>query len=146
MDLKVGDIVHVRAEVIELGPSDYVQVRLNNYLGIFVTTVTKSEIVHVEPRKLKVGDYIDLTTPMGRGFMAMMSALAEDERQRIIKRTHEGRKIARAKGVKMGRRPILTPHQIKEARHRIAEGETTRDLAKSYHVSVSTISRFSSHV
>jgi DNA invertase Pin-like site-specific DNA recombinase len=85
--------------------------------------------------------YIDLTTPMGRGFMAMMSALAEDERQRIIKRTHEGRKIARANGVKMGRRPKLTPHQVKEARQRMAEGEKTRELAKSYHVSISTISR-----
>src|SRR6516162_4307090 len=38
--------------------------------------------------------YIDLATPMGRGFMAMMSAMAEDERLRIIKRTHEGRQIA----------------------------------------------------
>jgi DNA invertase Pin-like site-specific DNA recombinase len=28
--------------------------------------------------------YIDLETPMGRGFMAMMSAMAEDERLRII--------------------------------------------------------------
>ena len=45
--------------------------------------------------------YIDLATPMGRGFMAMMSAMAEDERLRIIKRTHEGRQIARAKGVSM---------------------------------------------
>src|SRR5215813_11217730 len=45
--------------------------------------------------------YIDLATPMGRGFMAMMSAMAEDERLRIIKRTHEGRQIARAKGVRM---------------------------------------------
>ena len=85
--------------------------------------------------------YIDLTTPMGRGFMAMMSALAEDERQRIIKRTHEGRQIARAKGVKMGRKPILTAHQMKEARQRLAKGEKTRDLAKSYGVSISTISR-----
>ena len=87
--------------------------------------------------------YIDLETPMGRGFMAMMSAMAEDERLRIIKRTHEGRKIAQAKGVRMGRKPILTPHQKKEARRRIAKGETTRDLAKSYGVSVSTISRLS---
>jgi DNA invertase Pin-like site-specific DNA recombinase len=78
---------------------------------------------------------------MGRGFMAMMSALAEDERQRIIKRTHEGRQIARAKGVKMGRKPILTAHQMKEARQRLAKGEKTRDLAKSYGVSISTISR-----
>ena len=46
--------------------------------------------------------YIDLETPMGRGFRAMMSALAEDERQRIIKRTHEGGQVARAKGVRMG--------------------------------------------
>jgi DNA invertase Pin-like site-specific DNA recombinase len=49
--------------------------------------------------------YIDLETPMGRGFMAMMSAMAEDERLRIIKRTHEGRKIAQGKGVRMGRKP-----------------------------------------
>jgi hypothetical protein len=30
---------------------------------------------------------------------------------------------ARAKGVKMGRKPKLTPYQIKEARQRIAKGE-----------------------
>src|SRR5580658_7454035 len=78
--------------------------------------------------------YIDLTTPMGRGFMAMISAMAEDERLRIIKRTHEGRQIARAKGVRMGRKPKLTPHQKEEARRRMAKGEeSTRDLAKSYH-------------
>ena len=86
-------------------------------------------------------NYIDLETPMGRGFMAMMSAMAEDERLRIIKRTHEGRKIAQAKGVRMGRKPKLTPHQKTEARRRIAKGETARDLATSYGVSVSTIGR-----
>ncbi len=85
--------------------------------------------------------YIDLETPMGRGFMAMFSAMAEDERQRIVKRTHEGRQVARAKGVKMGRRPKLNPHQITEARQRLAKGEATRDLARLYAVSVSTISR-----
>lgn len=85
--------------------------------------------------------YIDLTTPMGRGFMAIMSAMAEDERLRIIKRTGEGRKIAQGNGVKMGRKLKLTPHQIKEARERFADGEKTRDLAKSYGVRVSTIAR-----
>jgi DNA invertase Pin-like site-specific DNA recombinase len=86
-------------------------------------------------------NYIDLTTPMGHGFMAMMSAMAEDERLRIIKRTHEGRQIARANGVKMGRKPKLTPYQTKEARQRIAKGEKTREVAKIFNVSVSTISR-----
>src|SRR5215468_10195377 len=46
-------------------------------------------------------DYIDLTSPIGRGFMAFISAMAEDERLRIIKRTHEGCAIARENGVKM---------------------------------------------
>ena len=85
--------------------------------------------------------YIDLETPFGRGFLAFMSGLAEDERLRILKRTHEGRQIAQAKGVRMGRKPKLTPHQQNEARQRFAKGESTRDLAKSYGVSVSTISR-----
>ena len=46
-----------------------------------------------------------------------------------------------AKGVRMGRKPKLSAHQQAEARERIAKGEATRDLAKSYGVSVSTISR-----
>jgi len=45
--------------------------------------------------------YIDLTSPIGRGFMALISAMAEDQRLRIIKRTHEGCAIARENGVKM---------------------------------------------
>jgi DNA invertase Pin-like site-specific DNA recombinase len=49
--------------------------------------------------------------------------MAEDERLRIIKRIHEGRQIARTKGVRMGRKPKLTPHQKTEARRRIAKGE-----------------------
>ena len=40
----------------------------------------------------------------------------------------------------MGRKPKLTPHQKEEAWRRIAKGETMRDLAKSYGVSLSTIS------
>jgi DNA invertase Pin-like site-specific DNA recombinase len=35
----------------------------------------------------------------------------------------------------------LTPQQKTEARQRFAKGESTRDLTKSYGVSVSTISR-----
>jgi DNA invertase Pin-like site-specific DNA recombinase len=60
--------------------------------------------------------YIDLRTPMGRGFMAMFSALAEDERGRIIKRTHEGRKVSQARDVRMGRKEKLNEKQKAEAR------------------------------
>ncbi len=44
----------------------------------------------------------------------------------------------------MGRKLKLTPDQKMEARRRIAKGESTRVLAKSYGVSVSTIGRLSS--
>ena len=62
------------------------------------------------------------------GFMAMFSAMAEDERARIIKRTHEGRKIAQGRGVKMGRKEKLNEKQ-KAAHKRLAAGEVPNDLA-----------------
>jgi len=85
--------------------------------------------------------YIDLTSPIGRGFMAFISALAEDERNRIIKRTREGRAIAREKGVKMGPRFSLNDVQSTEARKRLADGEPANHLAKIYDVSRATIYR-----
>jgi DNA invertase Pin-like site-specific DNA recombinase len=85
--------------------------------------------------------YIDLDTPIGRGFMAMFSALAEDERNRIIKRTHEGRKVSQSRGVKMGRKEKLNELQKSEARRRLAAGELPVDLAPLYGVSRPTIAR-----
>jgi hypothetical protein len=59
----------------------------------------------------------------------------------IRARTGEGRARAKARGVKMGRPFKMTPHQIKEALHRRDNGEPMRDIARSYNVSHSTISR-----
>lgn len=85
---------------------------------------------------------LDLSTPEGRGFLAMFSAMAERERERIVKRTHEGRRIAMERGVRMGRRPKLTQHQRQAAAKRLASGtETTREIAQDYNVHHSTIAR-----
>ena len=43
---------------------------------------------------------------------------AKLERRRIMERTARGRADAKAKGVKFGRKPTLTPHQQREARER----------------------------
>jgi DNA invertase Pin-like site-specific DNA recombinase len=49
---------------------------------------------------------------------------------------------AKARGVKLGRKPKLTDHQKREAmRRRDRDGETVREIARSYNVSHSTISR-----
>jgi hypothetical protein len=43
--------------------------------------------------------------------------------------------------MKFGRKPKLTPHQQREARERVAAGETQRSVARSYNVDQATISR-----
>jgi DNA invertase Pin-like site-specific DNA recombinase len=55
---------------------------------------------------LKVLDkpYLDLTTPLGRGFIAFLSAMAEDERLRILHRCADGRKATKARGVRLRRK------------------------------------------
>ena len=71
-----------------------------------------------------------------------MGGLAEFERDLIRARTTEGRERAKARGVKMGRPPKLTPHQKKEAIRRRDHGEETlAEIGKSYNVIGWTISR-----
>jgi len=85
--------------------------------------------------------WLDLTTPMGKGILAFLSALAEDERERITRRANEGRQIAIANGTKFGRKPKLTDHQRQLARDRMANGETCRAIAMDLGVAHTTISR-----
>ena len=89
-----------------------------------------------------LGDaWADTTNAHGRLMLTILGGLAEFERELIRVRTGEGRKRAIARGVKMGRPPTMTPHQIKEALRRRHAGESHRDIARSYNVSHSTISR-----
>jgi DNA invertase Pin-like site-specific DNA recombinase len=71
----------------------------------------------------------------------VLGGLAEFERELILARTTDGRKRAKARGVKFGRPPSLTAHQRQEAIERLAKGEAQADVARSYAMSQSTISR-----
>jgi DNA invertase Pin-like site-specific DNA recombinase len=89
-----------------------------------------------------LGDtWADMTTPHGRLMLTMLAGLAEFERDLIRARTGEGRARAKARGVKLGPPFKLTPHQRGEALARRATGEALTDIARSYNVSHSTISR-----
>ena len=85
--------------------------------------------------------WADTTTPHGRLMLTVLGGLAEFERELIRSRTSEGRERAKARGVVMGRRPKLTSHQRQEAIARRDAGETLVDIARSYNVSHSMISR-----
>jgi DNA invertase Pin-like site-specific DNA recombinase len=92
-----------------------------------------------------LGDaWADTTTAHGRLMLTVLAGLAEFERELIRARTSEGRERAKARGVKLGRPFKLTPHQRKEARARKESGkESQSEIARSYNVSHSTISRLS---
>ena len=91
-----------------------------------------------------LGDaWADTTTAHGRLMLTVLGGLAEFERELIRTRTAEGRDRARTRGVRMGRKPKLTSHQRREALERKAAGEPVTEIARSYNVSHSTISRLS---
>jgi len=89
-----------------------------------------------------LGDpWCDTTSAHGRLMLTVLGGLAEFERHLILARTSEGRQRAQQRGVRFGRKPKLTVHQQQEALARRAAGEALVDIARSYAVSHSTISR-----
>jgi DNA invertase Pin-like site-specific DNA recombinase len=94
-------------------------------------------------RSRSLGDaWADTTTSRGSLMLTVLGGLAEFERDLIRARTGEGRERAKRRGVKLGRKPKLTPEQRREATKRRDEGKETRaEIARRYIVHPSTISR-----
>lgn len=84
---------------------------------------------------------IDTTTPTGRLTFHLLGAVAEFERDLINERRNEGIERAKAKGVRLGRKPKLTEDQIKELREANREGEDTNALIKRFGLSKATFYR-----
>ncbi len=84
---------------------------------------------------------IDTTTPTGRAMWQMIGILAELERSLIKERTKAGRASAMARGVKMGRKPKLSPQQIYHAKELIKQGKPAKEVAKLLNVSLATLYR-----
>lgn len=90
-----------------------------------------------------LGDtWVDTMTDYGRPTLAMLGGPAAFEPWLIRARTSKGRARAVARGVKLDPNPKLIPYQMKEAiRRRDQREETLREIARSYNVRHSTISR-----
>ncbi|MDI6029309.1 recombinase family protein [Corticibacterium sp. UT-5YL-CI-8] len=65
--------------------------------------------------------WADTTTPAGRVVLTIFAGMAEFERALIVERTSAGRIAAKARGVRFGPSPALTPEQIAHARQLINE-------------------------
>src|SRR5829696_8416082 len=66
--------------------------------------------------------WADTTTPHGRLMLTVLGGLAEFERELIRARTGEGRARAKARGVRLGRRPKLTTQKHKRGSEGCAFG------------------------
>jgi DNA invertase Pin-like site-specific DNA recombinase len=71
----------------------------------------------------------------------MVGILAELERALIQERTKAGRAAAQARGVKMGRKPLLSAPQVAHARTLLAQGERLVHVARLLNVSRRTLER-----
>lgn len=97
----------------------------------------------LEQRKVNLvslGDSIDTTTVTGRFVFQLLGALAEMERSRLIERTNDGLKAARARGRVGGRKHALTAKQVQQVRT-LRETMTIREIAEVMGVGKSTIER-----
>lgn len=89
-----------------------------------------------------LGDpFWDTSNAQGRLLSTLLAGIAEFERELIRERTGEGRTPAMAAGVKFGRKRKLSDYQRAQAKKRSDAGETLAEIAKSYAVDISMISR-----
>ena len=126
VSLKVGDVLTVW-KLDRLGRSLHDLIALLDGLkgqGVKFRSLTES---------------IDTETPTGRAMWQMVGILAELERSLIKERTKAGRAAAMARGVKMGRKPKLSPQQITHAKKLIEQGESPAHVAQLLKVARSTL-------
>jgi DNA invertase Pin-like site-specific DNA recombinase len=114
--------------------------RLGRYIRHLIDTVVILQERGFGFRSIQ--ESIDTTASGGRLVFHVFCALAEFERDLIRERTHAGLAAARARGRVGGRKPALTPKQVKVARRMYeAKDSTVSDIAKVLGVSRATIYR-----
>ncbi len=74
--------------------------------------------------------WADTTSPAGRMVLTVFAGIAEFERELIHQRTSSGRVAAKARGVRFGRPPKLTPDQLALGQRLVDEGTSVREAAK----------------
>jgi putative DNA-invertase from lambdoid prophage Rac len=103
-------------------------------------TVERLEAEGVRVHCLALGG-VDLTGAAGKMTMAVISAVAEFERDLLIERTQSGLKRAKAEGKTLGRPQSLTDDQQRTIIAKRREGISLGALAKEYKVSRAAIQR-----
>ena len=97
------------------------------------------ELNHLQVEFVSFRENIDTGGPLGRAIVVIIGAIAELERNLIIERVRAGMRRARLEGRHIGR-PQLELDRAAIVHDR-SRGQSLGQLAKTFHVSRSTISR-----
>lgn len=93
----------------------------------------------------QTGLEFDLTTPQGKLIATLMAGLAEFERDLIRERVRSGLVAARARGIRLGRRPGQTTKAVLSKKEQVLkmtqEGKSYRTIAKRLKLSKNTVMR-----
>jgi DNA invertase Pin-like site-specific DNA recombinase len=100
-------------------------------------------IQEFQERKIKVvviqlGN-TDITSPIGKMLLMMLSALAEIEHNTMIERTQAGLQRAKAEGKKLGRPSKTTSEQRSEIVEKIERGLSISSIAREYNISRASV-------
>lgn len=134
----------LRRALRRLKPGDVLVVwkldRLGRSVRDLITLVSELQARGVNFRSLT--DSIDTSTPAGRFFFHVMSALAEMERELIVERTRAGLAAAREQGRVGGRRRVMTTEVVERCRRMMDMGATRKQVADVIGVDVKTIYKY----
>ena len=134
----------LRRAIRRLKPGDSLVVwkldRLGRSVRDLITLVSELQDRGIHFRSLT--DSIDTSTPAGRFFFHVMSALAEMERELIVERTRAGLAVAREQGIVGGRRRVMTEEVVERCRRMLENGATRQQIADVIGVGVKTIYKY----
>ena len=134
----------LRRAIRRLKPGDSLVVwkldRLGRSVRDLITLVSELQDKRIHFRSLT--DSIDTSTPAGRFFFHVMSALAEMERELIVERTRAGLAAAREQGRVGGRRRVMTTEVVERCRRMLENGATRHQIADVIGVGVKTIYKY----
>lgn len=111
--------------------------RLGRSMKHLVETVTGLGERGVGFRSLT--ERVNTTTTGGTLVFHLFGALAQFERDLIIERTQAGLKAAASRGRKGGRKHVVTPKKIEQAKAHISDGLTVREAAARLKISKTSL-------